>query len=238
MVWGGERLFLLATQLLSHCLLVEPSFPFGNKPSPLLCEVLVKPIWFTRKLEQLDTGTKKCFEWINKCSCLITWISRPSLLPALSKTLFWFCDLPCIFSVNSFFLNLSYLFSVACNKGTPANAQRVAGKALYPTTSSVWPALGYRRRPETTPAASLWPLLALQSPMPICGGELGVYAACLNHFPSTPVFADNPYGNCFSCLAQLSNCREEGVINQWTVEDHPQAFPQWGHGKDNIGSDH
>ena len=52
----------------------------------------------------------------------------------------------------------------------------------------------------------------------------------LNHFLSTPVLADNPYGNYFSCLAQLSNCKEEGVINQETVEDHrplPSEGMEW-----------
>lgn len=37
------------------------------------------------------------------------------------------------------------------------------------------------------------------------------------------------YGNFFCCLAQLSNCKEEeGVINQWAVEDRPQLSPNKG----------
>lgn len=47
-----------------------------------------------------------------------------------------------------------------------------------------------------------------QAPVPFCGRELGMYAARLNHFPSTAVLDDNSYGNCFSCLAQLSSCKK------------------------------
>lgn len=36
------------------------------------------------------------------------------------------------------------------------------------------------------------------------------------------------YGNFFHCLAQLSNYKKEGLINQWGVEDHPQFSPNKG----------
>lgn len=55
-------------------------------------------------------------------------------------------------------------------------------------------------------------------PVPLCGRELGVRTACLNQFPSSAVLDDSSDGHCFSCLAQLSNCRKEGVINQWAVD--------------------
>ena len=46
----------------------------------------IKPILFARNLEQLDRGTKKWFKEIKKCVSAVTWVSGPSLLPALSTT--------------------------------------------------------------------------------------------------------------------------------------------------------
>lgn len=69
----------------------------------------------------LDSGTKKWFKEINKCVSAVTWVSRPSLLLALSTTKLFSLSFDFVIYPVSF-LFLIYLVSVACSKGTLANA--------------------------------------------------------------------------------------------------------------------
>ena len=84
----------------------------------------IKPISFARNLEHLDSGTKTWLKEIKKCVSAVTWVSRPSLLPALSTTKLFSLSFDFVIYPVSFqqILFLIYLVSVACNKGTLANA--------------------------------------------------------------------------------------------------------------------
>lgn len=61
--------------------------------------------------------------------------------------------------------------------------------------------------------------------------------SCQTVFPSIPGLADNAYGNCFSCLAQLSGYKEEGVIRRTVLNQGTERTAEALTAKEKVKSE-